>query len=244
MEVNADHSAVKTVMFSADGTFPLYDGWWRNKKFHGEGILREALFEDNRKYLESVQSPYTAGAIQLSENISRYSGYFNDGVKHGIGKEFDGHDQLVYEGGFNNGYHCGKGKEYFSNGVLKYDGQFNKVGQYDGEGVLYDYHGQCLYNGHFSANRRFGDGNTFLSSHYNFVSRNYGDKNSSNDEDCYFYCHLPNCEIERLNYGDMMEDSSVAETLELFENPEMPSFFKYEKGYICRLIACQPSTYS
>ena len=244
MDVNADGSAVKTVMFSADGTFLLYDGWWRNKKFHGEGILRESLYRDNRNYLASVQSPYTDGAIKLSCDISRYSGSFNDGVKHGIGKEFDGHDQLVYEGGFKNGHHCGNGKEYFSNGVLKYDGLFNEEGQYHGEGVLYDYHGRCLYKGTFSANRRFGDGSTFLSSHYFYLSRNYGDKNSGDDDTCYFYCHLPNCEIERLSYGDMIENSSRVETLELFDDKLIPSFFKYEKGYICRFIACSIINYS
>ena len=95
------------------------------------------------KYLQNLTG------IHFS-NYKYFSGKYIIYESNGIGKEYDGHnDILIYEGEYLNGQRNGKGKEYYDYGPLKFEGEYTFG--YKLKGKLYinnnlEYEGEYLYD--------------------------------------------------------------------------------------------------
>ena len=51
-----------------------------------------------------------------------------------------------------------------------------------------------------------------------------------------YYYHIPNCNVENMNYGDPLPESYDKSTIieeELIGTHTCPVSFKYDKAYIC-----------
>ena len=247
-----DDAFVKVKMFSPDGKYLLYDGWWHNKQFDSNGMectFYEQYYLDNLYYLRHLNSPlywdehYFTGRKDdhsdyslFDSNVHRYEGPFEASKKSGKGREYDGENNtLVYEGDFVNNKHCGQGEEYYPSGGKKYQGSFNENGQYHGKGSEFDYLGRLTYRGGYSNGKPNREGIEALGFHYGKEVRNYGELN--NTEGQFFYFHIPDCNVENMNYGDSKPDSYDFKNIveeELFGRDTYPVSLKYDKAYICK----------
>ena len=253
-----DTAFVKVKMFSNDGNHLLYDGWWQNKKFESNGmecIFYEQDYLNNLYYLKQLNSPFYSSEYYFADkredaggrdnmntfhlfesNVHHYEGPFSNSRKQGKGREYDGeNNNLIYDGDFSNNKYCGYGKQYYPfNGQMKYEGSFNENGQYHGEGSEYNYLGRRTYHGYYSNGKPAREGIRALGYHYGKEVRDYGELNTT--EDTLYYYHIPNCNVENMNYGDPLPESYDKSTIieeELIGTHTCPVSFKYDKAYIC-----------
>jgi len=132
--------------FYSETGFLIYEGYWNNSKFQGQGILYyddgyvNGTFDQGLLY-GYAESYYGDGSkMYFGESIAgKYSGY---------GELYARNGQLIYQGYWNDSKFQGKGKLYYSNGNLLYDGYF-KSAKYDGKGSLYFENGSLKYSGEF-----------------------------------------------------------------------------------------------
>ena len=122
--------------------------------------------------------------IYIDYEKKRYEGYWKDGEKHGLGKNFfetgtllydgewkngepDGHgivyffDHIEYEGEWHNGYMSGLGVLYYLGSKdKKHEGEFYKK-EFHGQGTLYYKNGQVAYEGEWQNDERHGQGTCY-----------------------------------------------------------------------------------
>ena len=77
------------------------------------------------------------------DDILTFEGEYLNGKRHGKGKEYDVYDNLIFEGEYLNGKKNGKGKEYNDNGKIKFEGEY--LNEKEWIGTRYGYEGNILY---------------------------------------------------------------------------------------------------
>ena len=107
------------------------------------------------KYLQNLTG------IHFS-NYKYFSGKYIIYESNGIGKEYDGHnDILIYEGEYLNGQRNGKGKEYWKDGKLKFEGEYLN-GKRNGKGKEYTYYyNQLIFEGEYLNGKKNGKGKEY-----------------------------------------------------------------------------------
>lgn len=111
----------------------VYEGEWRWDQRHGQGTQKSA---DGTTIMGEWQNgkPHGHASIIDEKGTVIYEGQFQDGKRHGLGRQiFKNLD--MYDGGWNNGRLHGRGVYYFSDGN-KLQGTW-KDGLYDGVGIFY-----------------------------------------------------------------------------------------------------------
>lgn len=84
-----------------------------------------------------------------------YAGSKENGMRHGMGKEFNSKGQLKYHGSWNKGKRNGKGVIYNRNGQISYEGEL-VCGVRHGRGKEYSDSGSLIYEGGFMDGLRHG----------------------------------------------------------------------------------------
>ena len=99
------------------------------------------------------------GMIKEYDNKGRmrFEGAYVNGMRNGMGKEYNG--ELIFEGEYLNGMRNGKGKEY-DRGKVIFEGQY-LFGMKNGKGKEYDRFGNVLFEGEYSLDIKIGKGKEY-----------------------------------------------------------------------------------
>ena len=99
------------------------------------------------------------GMIKEYDNKGRmrFEGAYVNGMRNGMGKEYNG--ELIFEGEYLNGMRNGKGKEY-DRGKAIFEGQY-LFGMKNGKGKEYDRFGNVLFEGEYSLDIKIGKGKEY-----------------------------------------------------------------------------------
>ena len=214
---------IRVSEYSVDGSRLLYEGMWKNKKYHGHGTL----------FIDSVQynSAFTKQPIELNyEFASVYKGEFENGKLNGWGTLYDAQGLLLSEGDFvdnrrhgrcslyRNGNLVFRGmiqntliqdakEDWFENSRFKSD--ISRVEMLYGDQVEeYNHFGLLTYRGSYRNNQPYGEGFVYRSPHYLQEVRNYGDLNRD-ENGAIQYQSIPDCRLE-----DVFEDGRICFTYE------------------------------
>ncbi|MDQ2085359.1 hypothetical protein RBH29_02760 [Herbivorax sp. ANBcel31] len=135
-------------LFDESGT-PIYHGTFKDGEYNGhgtkyypdgtmkyQGTFKDGLFEGEGTYYE--------------DGMIRYTGGFRNGAYSQKGTLYDEYSRKKFTGYFENNLYHGEGKEFFPDGTIKYTGTFT-LGKYNGQGKLYDYEKNTMvYQGNFA----------------------------------------------------------------------------------------------
>ena len=115
-----------------------YEGEWNEGKMHGNGKII-----------------YVTG--------ESYVGFLKENSKHGLGKFYNEHGQLLFDCEWDDNIPCGKikMKKFWDNGNLKFDGSLDDDGLETGYGYHYNIDGTILYSGNFDEGKYHGDGTLY-----------------------------------------------------------------------------------
>ena len=95
------------------------------------------------RYNKSMQKNLDISII----NYKFFSGRYIIYESNGIGKEYNGYDDiLTFEGEYLNGQRHGKGKEYYYDDILTFEGEYLN-GKRNGKGKEYNKHGKLIFEG-------------------------------------------------------------------------------------------------
>ena len=135
-----------------------FDGEFKNgKKWNGKRY-EQYDFHNNNMVYEIKDGKGFLPESKFAEY--RFEGEIINGLKSGIGKEFNySNGSLEYEGEYLNNKKNGKGKEYYINKKLKFDGEYLD-GERNGLGKEYDFN-SLIYEGEFLHGKRHGKGKEF-----------------------------------------------------------------------------------
>ena len=141
----------------------LYEGFWNNDQYHGQGTLRKNTFIYTGEFKNGKFDGY--GIIDYRTEEMTYKGYFKNGLRHGKGKLTSFGDYSIdYEGDWIDDKKEGYGiyKKYgmypqpYRNIPSIYEGHFIND-MFNGKGKYTYYHGDT-YDGSFLNNKRHGFG--------------------------------------------------------------------------------------
>ena len=131
---------------SENKVYKLYEGGFKNGKYHGEGVLynpenlydKEEIYEDER-----IFDRYTIKSPRVI-----YKGGFYGGLYDGQGISYYDSGEIEYVGGWDAGKKSGKGTLYGKNSNIIYTGEWEN-GYYNGKGTLFDEKEELKYSGDF-----------------------------------------------------------------------------------------------
>lgn len=206
---------VRASLYSNDGAYLIYDGFWKDHKFHGTGT----------HYPDSKEC---------------YEGMFVNGQRDGWGEEFDSNGVRRFEGQFKNGKKEGRCTIFYNNGLPMFKGSIKPANNEDGyikEGndcEEYNSSGFLLYRGRYKDNQRYGEGEVYRSPHYVQEVAYYGEYNSGVGVISYQY--IPNCNLEDITAGDKVnfiyDKVNRKDTRD--ENTKLFAPLLEDKAYFCR----------
>ena len=114
------------------------------------------------------EGKYDGQGISFENGFTKYTGQFQNGLQHGIGKLYYKNSQIQqYEGQFDKNKKHGSGVYYQYKEQLtvpKYKGYFVND-HFEGQGKLYDDNGQLIYQGNFKEGIQNGEGTSFVDQH-------------------------------------------------------------------------------
>ena len=130
----------------------LYDHKWNGKHYDKEGNLQYELNNGNGKIKEYdyyntliFDGEYLNGnkwkGKIFEEDIDdklRFEGNFINGIRNGIGKEYNEMGKLIFEGAYLDGIKHGKAKEY-DNNILIFEGEYSNGKRCNEKGNEYCY---------------------------------------------------------------------------------------------------------
>ena len=97
----------------------------------------------------------------LNSKVLVFKGYYLNGRRHGLGKEYYVNRKLKFFGEFKHGRKNGHGREYDFLGGLKFEGEY-KNNKRNGKGNEYHYNGKIEFEGEFLDGQKNGLGNYFI----------------------------------------------------------------------------------
>ena len=141
---------------------------WTYDFIFGKGSIR--CFEKSFNYFgdlktiflnyESYLVPHGKGIIKNNNCKYTYVGYFKNGLRNGMGYEYNQYGIKMYHGNFKNNKYEGEGVIFNCSGGKAYVGKFQD-GLKHGRGMEYDELGNCIYIGNFESNLYHGEGRIF-----------------------------------------------------------------------------------
>ena len=109
----------------------------------------------------------------------KFEGEYVNGLRNGMGKEYNKYGELIYKGEFLNGERNGKGREYDFDGNLAFEGEYLNGKEWKGKGynrskmIIYELNnennlaleyndlGRIIYEGEYLNGKRNGKGKEY-----------------------------------------------------------------------------------
>lgn len=229
---------VRATLFTDDGKRKLYEGFWKDHKYHGTGTL----YYESIEYQDQFENKPNYLQQRVKSAVSYFKGTFVNGQPHGWGEEYDTHNYKLFEGHFVNGKKDGICTIYYNDGVPQYKGRIIKADNEEGyikEGTdceEYDKYGYLLYRGIYQNNKRHAEGEKYLSPHYVQDVWDYGEHNRSTDCSRLRYQYIPDCNLESVTAGKVVNFTYDKTAVKELRDDRTGIFTPLleKKAYFCR----------
>lgn len=213
--------AVRVPLYSRDGSKLLYDGFWREKEFSGQGVLYiEEWLKNEMNELELLKARGDArDAGQRNEQLMErfealleelvrvtqqgfymYKGEFEKGAFVGEGEEWNAIGKLLYRGEHQGRRRHGYGVSFWTNGNTEYCGNWENGAKTDKNCTMYNFTGFLEYTGGIVNGQFSGEGYKYIAPNYCVFVRYYGANNHT--EECTYYHDFTWCALEEVCFGD------------------------------------------